>query len=121
MTFPLYLDENVDPEVAVRLRRDGYDVTTSQEARLAGSRVSDEVQLQYAAGQNRALVTHDVKSMPGLAQRWLDTGKEHAGVILCDFRPPDELYRRLRSLLEQYDGEALKNGTLWLPPVQEQP
>ena len=119
MTFPLYLDENIDPEVAVRLRRDGYDVETSQEAGLAGSGASDEVQLQYAAEQRRVLVTHDVRTVPVLAQKWLDAGKEHAGVVLCDFRLPEELAQRLRILLRRYDGEALKNVTLWLPTSEE--
>lgn len=41
-----HLDENVDPDIALALRRAGMDVTTSQEANLLSQ--SDMVQLEFA-------------------------------------------------------------------------
>jgi len=37
MAAALYFDENVDIELALRLRADGYDVLTTREAGLLGS------------------------------------------------------------------------------------
>lgn len=52
-----HLDENVNPVVALALRRHGIDVTTTVEANLRSS--SDERQLAYALEENRVMVTHD--------------------------------------------------------------
>jgi predicted nuclease of predicted toxin-antitoxin system len=52
-----HLDENVDPAIALALRRAGIDVTTSQEANLLSE--SDRVQLDFARSESRILVTHD--------------------------------------------------------------
>ncbi len=52
-----HLDENVNPVVALALRRYGIDVTTTVEANLRTS--SDEAQLAYALQENRVIVTHD--------------------------------------------------------------
>jgi len=52
-----HLDENVNPVIALALRRYGIDVTTTVEANLRSS--SDEDQLAYAQRENRVIVTHD--------------------------------------------------------------
>jgi predicted nuclease of predicted toxin-antitoxin system len=52
-----HLDENVDPDIALALRRHGIDVTTSREMNLLGQ--PDEVQLAFACEQGRVIVTHD--------------------------------------------------------------
>lgn len=52
-----HLDENVDPVIAVALRRYGADVTTTIEAGLLGS--DDETQLAFAKREDRVIVTHD--------------------------------------------------------------
>ena len=52
-----HLDENVNPVIAIALRRYGVDVTTTVEANLRTS--SDEEQLTYARRENRVIVTHD--------------------------------------------------------------
>lgn len=52
-----HLDENVNPEIAVALRRAGIDITTTQEAGLRTK--SDLAQLEFAAQEVRILVTHD--------------------------------------------------------------
>ena len=52
-----HLDENVDPVIAVALRRYGADVTTTDEEGLLGS--DDETQLAFAKREARVSVTHD--------------------------------------------------------------
>ena len=49
--------ENVDPDVALALRRQGIDVMATREMGLLGQ--PDEVQLAFACEQGRMIVTHD--------------------------------------------------------------
>ncbi len=52
-----YLDENMDPEIAEQLRRRGIDALTARDVSLL--KVSDGVQLRYAATHGRVLCTKD--------------------------------------------------------------
>jgi len=52
----IYLDEDFNVEIAVRLRDRGFDVLTTQEAGNIGA--SDEQQLVYATNAQRAILTH---------------------------------------------------------------
>jgi predicted nuclease of predicted toxin-antitoxin system len=52
-----HLDENISQKVADRLRRDGFDVTTTDEAGLRSK--SDRTQIDYAMVQQRVIVTRD--------------------------------------------------------------
>ncbi len=52
-----YLDENMDPEIAEQLRRRGLDVLSAKEVNLL--KVSDDVQLRYAAIRGRVICTKD--------------------------------------------------------------
>ena len=69
-----YLDENMDPEIAEQLRRRGIDALAARDVSLL--RVSDDVQLNYAATHGRVLCTKD----SGFADpaNW---DVEHDGVI----------------------------------------
>ncbi|CCQ49454.1 DUF5615 family PIN-like protein [Crocosphaera watsonii WH 8501] len=52
-----HLDENVDPDIALALRSQGIDVTTTFEMNMAGT--SDNVQLAFVKQEKRVIVTHD--------------------------------------------------------------
>ena len=71
-----HLDENVDPDVALALRRQGIDVTTTREMNLLGQ--LDEVQLQFACEQRRVIVTHDTDFL-----RLASQSTNHWGVAFC--------------------------------------
>lgn len=118
MAPALYLDENVDVEVAVRLRSDGYDVLTARDAEMLGR--SDGDQLEFAASQRRVLFTHDIRTFRPLAQQWTRSGHEHWGVIYSSRRPPGALYEGLKRLLSQYaQPDALRNCIVGLPRAPE--
>ena len=68
-----HLDENVDPDVALALRRHSIDVTTSGEMGLLGQ--TDEVQLEFARKQERVIVTHDTDFL-----RLASQSSDHWGV-----------------------------------------
>jgi predicted nuclease of predicted toxin-antitoxin system len=70
----LYLDEQVDPDVAKGLRRHGIDVLTTQEERMLGK--SDEQQLEYAISLGRTIFTQDDDFLRLAAARI-----SHAGIV----------------------------------------
>ncbi len=55
--FPLWADENLDPDVVAHLRRLGFDVLDVAESDLRGG--ADADLLRLAAAQGRVVVTHD--------------------------------------------------------------
>lgn len=82
MIVKLYLDEDVWVGLAEALRHGGYDVTAVSEFKRKGA--SDEEQLAHAAGENRAILTHNIKDFVPLAQMYADQNKPHAGMIVCN-------------------------------------
>lgn len=43
---------------------------------------SDEELLALAAREERVMVTFDVKDFPGIARRWAEAGRAHAGLAI---------------------------------------
>lgn len=76
-----YLDEDIDPQVAVILRKFGQQAVSTQEARNRGS--DDEAQLVYAAEIEAALVTRNRNDFIALTKQFLDEGRKHAGVVIA--------------------------------------
>jgi predicted nuclease of predicted toxin-antitoxin system len=75
------LDEHLSPQIAVLLRKAGYDVdAVAERDDLVGR--SDRFILEVACGEDRAVVTNNVKDFRPLAAEWLAQGKPHAGLIL---------------------------------------
>jgi hypothetical protein len=71
-----YLDENVPPEIAEQLRRDGIDVVTVGELEVLGD--SDDNHLERAKQLGRVLCTHDQDYL-----RMNTAGTEHAGIAFA--------------------------------------
>jgi len=68
-----YLDENVDVEIAIQLRRYGIDVITVRDLNLLGD--DDRDHLQLATELGRVLCTHD-QDFPRMNAK----GIEHSGI-----------------------------------------
>jgi len=116
VSFPLCLDEHIDPDLADLLRRAGDDVMTAGQAGLAAIGVSDEKQLEYAAEHGRVVLTYDASTFRAVAQAWVDSGRSHPDIVFCRRRPLEQLYRRVLLLFEMYHPGDLKNAVIWLPP-----
>jgi predicted nuclease of predicted toxin-antitoxin system len=71
-----HLDENVAAALAVALRLRNIDVTTTNDARLAGA--SDHAQLSFATTSARVIVTQDDDLLRLHAE-----GVNHAGIVFC--------------------------------------
>jgi predicted nuclease of predicted toxin-antitoxin system len=76
----LYLDEDVPVQIAPPLRRAGFDVLTTREAgRLC---TTDESQLDFAAAEQRVLITRNRDDFTELTERFADASRPHAGVLI---------------------------------------
>lgn len=76
----VYLDENLSPRVAARLRAAGLDVVSAYE--VGNTQLDDRAQLRYAAGEGRAIATCDVVDFVELAAEAVAQNTRHAGIIL---------------------------------------
>jgi predicted nuclease of predicted toxin-antitoxin system len=117
----LLLDEQYSPEIAERLRDDGYDVTAVKGSpELEG--IGDEPLLRSAAGQGRALLTNNVSDFAPMATEWAARGDEHLGLIFTSdesmprARNTIGLYiKKLSELLDKHPGhDAFRGRVAWL-------
>lgn len=114
MSFPLYLDENVDVQLAEMLKRAGCDARSALEAGRANQRISDEDQLAFATESGRAIFTHDAMDYAALVAAWHNAGRYHRGVILSRRKATPELYQAFLRLFESHP-DGIADLTLWLP------
>lgn len=108
----LYLDEDVDPALAVVLRSRGYDAISVHEIGMRGR--TDEEQLDYAISDKRALLTLNAKHFALLAKKYFENDREHFGIIVSKVKSFSEIIRLTLNLLKQERSENLKNLYTWL-------
>ena len=113
----LYLDEDVHKRVAAALRLRHFDVISAHETDRLGT--DDDVQLQFAADNGRALLTFNTKHYLDLHQSWLQAHKEHTGIIVSDQLPIGETIRRLLNLLNHVTADEIHNQVYWLQSFKE--
>ena len=77
----LYLDEDLSPAIAERLRRRGIDAVSAHEVGMTGH--SDSTQLDYAVSAKRAIVTRNVRHFRVLGAARVRSQTPHSGIILC--------------------------------------
>jgi predicted nuclease of predicted toxin-antitoxin system len=75
------LDEQLSPQIAVLLREAGYDVVAVADREDLVGR-SDRIIFEVASGEDRAVVTNNIKDFRPLAAEWLAQGRTHPGLIL---------------------------------------
>jgi predicted nuclease of predicted toxin-antitoxin system len=71
-----HLDEQMDPDIALALRRHDIDVTTTVEAGLRTE--EDGLQLDYIRAEGRVIVTDDTDFL-----RIAASTSDHPGVVFC--------------------------------------
>jgi hypothetical protein len=90
------------------------DFRTADEAGLRG--LPDPDVLELTAGEDRVLVTHDVRSMPGHFAEHVRAGKGSAGVFLIPDRVPVALaIDDLVLIWSASDAAEWRNRLVWLP------
>ena len=76
-----YLDEDLAPKIAERLRKMGLDAVSALE--VGNAQLSDRDQLRFAAEQGRCLVTRNARHFVLLAHAAIRHQDPHAGIVLC--------------------------------------
>ena len=84
-----YFDEDVSVDIVSNLRNRGFDVLCARDVAMLGQ--DDDVQLEFAASQGRAFVTHNRHDFEARHRRYLDEGTEHYGIIIAKRRSRDEI------------------------------
>lgn len=107
----LYLDEDVDPQIAERLTTTGLDILTTREAGRRGS--TDEEQLIFAAGEDRAIYSHNVRDFEQLARSWAASGRHHSGILYSAQKSPGAVAKMIADVCALYD--KLDDLVIWLP------
>lgn len=74
-----YLDECMNPEIAVRGRALGLDVTDWKAADMSAT--DDTAQLRYAAREARCIVTANCRHFKKVTRALQAAGEPHAGVL----------------------------------------
>lgn len=108
-TIKFHLDENVGHSIAVALRREGIDVTTSTQAALNGA--DDPTQLAHATAQGRVLITHDRDHL-----RLHHQGVAHAGIVYNrqGSRSPGEIVGGILLIWDVLDPDDMVNQVEYL-------
>lgn len=117
----LLLDEQLDRDIAARLRDRGLDVIAVTEDEERRGR-SDAAVLDRAVAERRAVVTYDVVDFRVLASERLLNDEHHFGVIVVipgrfpqGKRSSGALIEALATLLEDRPADdALMDRELWL-------
>ena len=104
----LYLDEDLTYKLAEALRERGFDAIVAYE--VGHIEVPDQVHLEFAAAQGRALVTYNAKDFLPLFDRWWESGKQHHGVIVSEQLAFGEMLRRLVNLLHRLTVDEMRNS-----------
>ncbi len=74
----------------------------------------DEEILEWAVGERRALLTHNIRDFVPLAAAYAERGWEHHGVVVSDRVPFRVLLARTVRLLGRRQAEDLVNAVEWL-------
>lgn len=82
------LDENIHPLVAESAWEQDVDVVSVVELRRRG--LSDRAQLEFAAEQNRVLVTRNRGDYLVLTREFYQASRPHRGVLLVDAGLPND-------------------------------
>lgn len=112
MFVKTYLDENISFVVAAILRSRGFEVVTAQEAGNKG--LSDDEQLNFAASQKMAILTHDRNDYEELAKEYFEAGRIHYGIIIAPVRSPQIVAERLSSYYQRFTADEMTNQIIYI-------
>lgn len=118
-----YLDEDLPYRAAEVARRAGVDVIASREANNDGA--PDDVQLAYAAAQERVMVTRNAADFRSLTDQFQAEDRPHSGLLLVPPSLPNDQFWRIGQAIVAYDhscAHPLPPYTVdWLRPPDPNP
>ncbi len=105
----LYADADVNGNVVDQLKARGYDAVHAAELKH-DEWEDDELHLIFAAEQNRALLTHNIRHFKPLYDKWWQAGRKHSGIIVAPQWEAGLLLRRLLKLLDAVTADEMINN-----------
>lgn len=78
---------------------------------------ADEEQLGFAAKENRAILTFNIRDFAPLHEHWSAAGRPHAGIIVSQqlgSRQYGLLLARMLRLLDQFSADQMRNNVVHL-------
>ena len=111
----LYFDRHVKKQLAIDLRKRGFDVLLTEEAGM--DTAPDDEQLEFAVKENRALLTFNIRDFAPLHEQWSAAGRLHAGIIVSQqlgSRQYGLLLAPLLGLLDQFSAEQMRSNLVHL-------
>jgi hypothetical protein len=93
----LLCDENFNNDILRGLLRRNQNMNSVRAQDVGLSGASDEVVLEWAAGQRRVLITHDVSTLTEFAFHRIRAGKSMSGVVEVSHAVP--LRRAIEDIL----------------------
>ena len=106
MRVRFYLDEDVPVQLAKAMRQRGIDVLTTQEAGVTES--TDEQQVVFAVKQHRSILTHNKRDFVVIHKAYMETEKEHHGIVVADRNKVGQLLRMTSKLWSTVSAEDMK-------------
>jgi hypothetical protein len=110
-------DENFDDDIlrGLLLRNSAIDLVRMQDAGLRG--IADPQLLEWCAGKNRVLLTHDRGTIPNYAYERVRLGLSMPGVFVVDLRGRiGAIVEELLYLMETSDSDGWKDQVLFVNP-----
>jgi hypothetical protein len=115
----IYTDEDVYGSVVRALRDRGYDAISTPEA--GNLEQSDAEQLSYAVSQKRAILTFNVRDFVQLHTEYIQSNREHWGIIVSKRLPIGSVVRCMLNLLNSVSADEMQNRleylTDWTPEL----
>ena len=108
----IYLDENVHVLIAKILRSHGFKAVMTHEVERKGT--SDSEQLKYASENGYAILTLNRTDFEELAKDYFNAGKYHYGIIIAADNSPQEIARRLISILNDFTADEMTNQIIYI-------
>ena len=108
----LFLDEDMHSVLGSALRKRGFDAVHAQELGRKGK--SDAEQLAYSVEKKRCLISFNVKDFVLLHNEYVQTGREHWGIIVSKQLPVGETMRNILKILQRFSQDSMKNNVVFL-------
>jgi hypothetical protein len=106
------LDEDVHLALAGALRKRGYDAIHVREVKRLG--LTDREQLEFAAREERCLVTFNVGEFAVWHSRYVTAQKEHFGIIVSPQKPIGRMLRELLLFLGSHSATEIAGQLFFL-------
>jgi predicted nuclease of predicted toxin-antitoxin system len=108
----IYLDENVHVLIAKIINSHGFKAVTTQDVGRKG--VSDSDQMEYAAKNGYAILTHDRADFEDLAAEYFASDKTHYGIVILADNSPQEISKRILDILNNFTADEMINQIIYI-------